>query len=132
MRSYQRVSRAWLTRSNRLVEETEALGIVSSCPATRLPTRMTHHVVVRLLLGLLLLLLLGGLGGGLSGTTSSGGSTTGSGGTTTTDVGQELLDVLAVEGLGEEGSPDGLDLDVGGRGKSGDLLALIVSFAQAY
>ena len=82
----------------------------------------THHVVVRLLLLLNLLLLSGsGLGGGLTGSTRGG---SGGGGTTTTDVGEELLDVLAVESLGEEGSPDGLDLDLGGGGESDDLVAL--------
>jgi hypothetical protein len=76
--------------ARRLVEETEA------------------HVVVRLLLGLLLGLL---SGSGVSATGGGGGGATGGGGTTTTNVGEEGLDVLAVKGLGEERSPDGLDLN---------------------
>ena len=94
---------------------------------------VTHHVVVRLLLLLLLLLGLGGLWGSLGGGTTSGSwGGTGSGGTTTTNVGQEVLDVLAVEGLGEEGSPDGLDLDLGGGGEGGDLVALQVVSELSY
>jgi hypothetical protein len=74
---------------------------------------------------LLLSLLSGSLRGSVttsSGTASSG--TTGSGGSTGTDVGQEVLDVLALEGLGEEGSPDGLDLDVGSLGEGDKLVGL--------
>lgn len=48
-----------------------------------------------------------------SGSTTGGG---GSGGTTTrADVGQEVLDILSIEGLGEELGPDRLNIrDVGG------------------
>jgi len=95
-----------------LVEETEA------------------HILVGLLL-LLLLLLLNSLSSGVatSGTTSG---TTGSGGTTTgTDVHEEVLDVLALESLGEDGGPDGLDIsDLSGGDEGlelvgGDLNAII-------
>jgi hypothetical protein len=86
----------------RLVEETEA------------------HVVVRLLLLLLLLLLSGGVLG--RGSAAGSGSTASDGGTATTDVGEELLDVLALEGLGEERGPDGLDLNTSGLGEGGDLV----------
>lgn len=81
-----------------------------------------------LVLDLVLLLLLGGSRGVSRGTTSDGG---GRGGTATgADVGQELLDVLALERLGEQGRPDGLELNLGGRGESdelvgGDLDALV-------
>lgn len=105
-------------RATRLVEETEALSV--SCVDMR--GEEAHHVVVRLLL--LLNLLLGG--GGVvatGGSATSSGSAASDGGTATTDVGEELLDVLALEGLGEETGPDGLDLDTGGGGKSGDLVA---------
>lgn len=86
-----------------------------------LPQRLlTHHVVVRLLLLLLLLLLGGGLLSGGSATGSD--SAAGDGGTTTTDVGEELLDVLALEGLGEEAGPDGLDLNTSSGGEGGDLV----------
>ena len=72
----------------------------------------------------LLLLLSGGLLGGAS----SGSSTTsgGGGGTATgADVQEELLDVLALEGLGEDGGPDGLDLgDLGGGDEGLELVGL--------
>jgi hypothetical protein len=73
----------------------------------------------------LLLLLLSG--GGVRGTTSSRGSaTSGGGGTTTgTDVHEEVLDVLALEGLGEESGPDGLNLgDLGGGDERLELVGL--------
>lgn len=121
--------------ARRLVEQTEALNVSLAPPKDSdieymsLKTEMTHHVVVRLLLGLLLLLLLlGSLGGsGVTASTASGSSDTRSGGTASTDVGEQVLDVLAVEGLGEEGRPDRLKLDLGGRGEGVDLLALGVS-----
>lgn len=96
----------------RLVEETEA------------------HVVVRLLLGLLLLLLSGGgvATGSGSGTTSSGG--TSGGGTATTDVGEHLLDVLALKSLGEERSVDLVDLELGSRGKGDELVGLEISYTS--
>jgi hypothetical protein len=88
----------------------------------------THHVVVGLLLGLLLPLLGGGsLGSSTASGGSGGGGTSSGGGTTTTDVGEHGLDVLALEGLGEERGPNGLDLDLGGLGEGGDLVALVPS-----
>jgi hypothetical protein len=45
-------------------------------------------------------------------TTSSSGS----------DVGKESLDVLTLEGLGEESGPDGLKLDLGGGGEGDELV----------
>ena len=83
----------------RLVEETES------------------HVVVGLLLLLLLLLLLGRLGrscaAGRCWCRGRGGAST-----SRTDVGEDLLDVLALERLSEEGRPDRLELDArsGGQG----------------
>jgi hypothetical protein len=80
------------------------------------------HVVVLLLLWLLLLLLLLALllvfsgGGGLGG---CGGSRCGS-----ANVGDQLLDVAALEGLGEEAGPVRLNLDLGGLQEGGDLLTL--------
>lgn len=123
----------------RLVEETEALFVQHSTRsltfaphpilalyASKLPQWiMTYHVVVRLLLLLDLLLLGRSLGSTASGGTGGSGRTSSGGGTTTTDVGEEVLDVLAVEGLGEERGPDGLDLDLGGRGEGGDLVTLM-------
>lgn len=74
-----------------------------------------------MILTLLLLLLSSSLSGGLSGTTGGGGS----GRTSRADVSQELLDVLTLEGLGEDGSPDGLNfLDLGGTEESLELVGL--------
>lgn len=74
-----------------------------------------------MILTLLLLLLSSSLGGGLSGTTSAGGG----GGAARANVGQELLDVLALESLGEDGSPDGLDfLDLSGTEEGLELVGL--------
>lgn len=59
---------------------------------------------------------------GRSGTTSSswGGTTTGS------NVGQEVLDILTLEGLGEEGGPDGLDVrNFGGGDERLELVGLL-------
>ena len=89
---------------NRLVEETES------------------HVLVGLLLLLLLLLLLRCLS--RSGAASRGCRSSRRARTTSTDVGKELLDVLALESLGEEGCPDGLELDVGRGGQREDFLRL--------
>jgi len=109
---------------------------MSSSDSTRINSRHGQPAVPRTitvslnrkltLLGLLLLLLGSGLGTTGSGTTSgSGTGTSGGGGTTTSsDVGEHGLDVLALEGLGEEGSPDGLDLDRSGGGDGGDLVGL--------
>ena len=81
------------------------------------------HIVIRLLLGLLLLLL------GLllsSGSTTGGGSGTGSGGgTSSANVGQHGGDVLAIEGLGEEGGPNRLNLDVGSLQEGLELVGLM-------
>lgn len=74
-----------------------------------------------MILTLLLLLLSSSLGGGLGGTTSAGGS----GGATRANVGQELLDILALESLSEDGSPDGLDfLDLSGTEEGLELVGL--------
>ena len=78
----------------------------------------THHVVVRLFL----LLLLGRLS--RSGATSRGCRSSRRARTTSTDVGKELLDVLALESLGEEGCPDWLELDVGRVRQREDFLRL--------
>ena len=81
------------------------------------------HVVVRLFLGLLLLLLL--LGGSSVSTTSSRGSGSGNGsGGTASNVGQQVLDVLALKSLGKEGGPDGLNLDTGSLRDLQDLVGL--------
>ena len=68
----------------------------------------------------LLLLLLGGGGGGNGGTTSGGSSGNGGG----ADVGEELLNILALEGLGEEGGPVGLNLVAGCLDDLSELVAL--------
>ena len=74
-----------------------------------------------MILTLLLLLLSSSLSGGLSGTTGGGGS----GGTSGANVGQELLDGLALESLGEDGSPDGLNFrDLGGTEEGLELVGL--------
>ena len=94
-----------LVASARLVEESES------------------HVVV-LLLGLLLLLLfLGGVAAG-RGVTAGGGSGRGGGPNAGADVGDQLLDVAALQGLGEEAGPVGLHLDLGGLQEGVDLLTL--------
>lgn len=41
---------------------------------------------------------------------------------TGSDVGEQLLDVLSLESLGEESGPDGLKLNLGGGGESDELL----------
>lgn len=84
------------------------------------------HVVVRLVgLLLLLLLLLLGLGGWSSGGGSRGSTTGGSGTNSGSDVGDQVLDVDALQGLGEETGPVGLHLDVGGLQDGVDLLTLV-------
>ena len=93
--------------------------LVSACSAG-----IVHGEEYRLTLLLLLL-----SGGGVRGTTSSGGSATGGGGGTTTgaDVHEQVLDVLTLEGLGEEGGPDGLDvLNLGGGDERLELVGLFV------
>ena len=62
--------------------------------STELKTGGVYQCISKLTL--LLLLSLGLSGGGTSGSTSSGGSGSGTSGT---DVGQEILDVLTLEGL---------------------------------
>jgi len=72
--------------------------------------------IVRLLLSLLLLLL-SSRGVGSSSVTTSRGATSsgGSRGTAGTDVQEHVLEVLAIEGLGKECAPDGLNIgDLGG------------------
>ena len=88
---------------------------------------MTYHVVVRLLLLLLLLLLLCWCGVGSGGTTGSSSTRANSGASTTsTDVGEQCLDVLALERLGEKRCPDGLELNTGRGGKGDDLVGLYI------
>lgn len=71
---------------------------------------------------LLLLFLSSGLTTGGSSTTSSGGSGSTAAGT---DVGQELLDILALESASEELGPDRLNFrDVGGLDESVELVGL--------
>ena len=90
---------------------------------TRSVKETESHVVV-LLLGLLLLLLLLGLLGG--GSRSAGGGRAGRGGSAgaRADVGDELLDVDALERLGEEAGPVRLHLDLGGLEDGADLVTL--------
>jgi hypothetical protein len=93
--------------------------------ARRLVEKTEAHVLVGLLLLFFLL-----LSGSSSVTTSGGGSTasgSGSGSTSRADVGQEVLDVLALKSLGEDGSPDGLNfLDLGSSQESLELVGLYV------
>lgn len=77
----------------------------------------------------LTLFLLGLLGRVSSSVAASGSSTTRSrsrGRTTAgSNVQEQLLDVLALEGLGEDGGPDGLDLgDLGGGDEGLELVGL--------
>ena len=92
-------------------------GPFGSCP-NLVEERETHVVVGLLLLGLLLLLLGGGTTGG--GTSGSGGR----GGSTTTNVGDEVVDALPLQELGEESWPVWLNLDSGGLHDGGDLVGL--------
>ena len=95
-----------------------------SGPAVRLVEQTEAHVLVGLLGGLLLLLLLG-RGGGIAtggGTARGGGSGRAAAGA---DVRQQVLDVLALEGLGEQRRPDGLDVgDLGGLDQGLELVGL--------
>jgi hypothetical protein len=72
------------------------------------------------------LLLLGSSGLGGTAGSSSTASGRGSGGSASgTDVQQEVLDILALEGLGEEREPDGLDVgDLGSGDDGGELVGL--------
>ena len=92
--------------TRRLVEETEA------------------HVVVRLLLLLLLLLLLFRCLSGSGSTTSCWCSSRCGTSATGTNIREELLDVLALEGLCEEGCPYGLQFNVCRSRQSGDFVGL--------
>ena len=85
-------------------------------------TEEATHVNISSFL-LLLLLLLGGSGGtsGSDGGTTSGGSSNGGSGA---NVGEELLNILTLEGLGEERGPVGLDLVAGGLDDLGELVSL--------
>lgn len=76
--------------------------------AIRLVEEAESHVVIGLLLGLLLLLL-GGCGITTSGRGSSAASSRGST-ASRANVHEQVLDVLALEGLGEQSGPDGLDV----------------------
>ena len=73
-------------------------------------------------------------GGRVSGTTSGGTSGTsggGGGGTTRANVGQEVLDVLALEGLGEQRGPDGLNVgNLGGRDERLELVGLFAKIVS--
>lgn len=81
------------------------------------------HVVI-LLLGLFLLGLLLCLSGG-SGVTGSGcGGSSGARADSGTDVGDQLLNVAALEGLGEQAGPVGLNIDLGGLQDGLNLLTL--------
>lgn len=66
------------------------------------------------------------LGGGSSGLSTGSSSATSSGGSTDgADVGEEVLDVLALKSLGEDGGPDGLNfLDLSGAQDGLDLVGL--------
>lgn len=90
--------------------------------AKRLVKETETHVVIGLLFGLLLLLL---SGGSLGGTPSGGrGTSSGRGGADGADPSKQLLGVLTLESLGEESSPGGVNLGVGGLDQGGDLLSL--------
>lgn len=69
-----------------------------------------------------LLLLLGG-GSTTSGGGGNGGTGGGDGGSGA-DVGEEVLDVLTLEGLGEEGRPVSLNLVAGGLDDLSELVTL--------
>merc|ERR1719340_9811 len=76
------------------------------------------HVIIFLLLGLLLL----GLGGG-GGTTGGSATSSGTGSSDTrADLGDQVLQVAALESLGEESGPVGLEVDSGSLEDGGDLL----------
>ena len=71
-----------------------------------------------------LLLLLSSLSS-TSGGISRGSTAPNSRGTTSgADGHEQVLDVLTLEGLGEEGSPDRLTINIGGLDKVGDLVSL--------
>ena len=82
-------------------------------------TEEATHVDIGGFLFLLLLLLC--CGGGGNGGTSGGGSSGNGGGA---DVGEELLNILALEGLGEEGGPVWLNLVAGCLDDLSELIAL--------
>jgi hypothetical protein len=120
----------WIRRrvvAIRLVEETEAhvvVGLLLLCRRNLISKLLSRLILILQCQLTLLLLLLSGRG--VSGT-SSGGSATGGGGGTTTraDVQEQVLDVLALEGLGEESGPDGLNLgDLGGGDERLELVGL--------
>jgi hypothetical protein len=74
-------------------------------------------------LGLLFLLGSGSWGGGNGGAHGDGGSNGGSG----ADVGEEVLNVLSLKGLGEEGGPVGLNFVAGGLNDLSELVTLKIS-----
>ena len=102
------------SRSSRTTRYFSSVVIVTA-------TEEISHIDV--LLGLCLLLLLGLSWGSFSSATSGSGST-GWGSATSSDVGEELGDVLALEGLGEEAGPVALDGVTAGLDDLAELLLL--------
>jgi len=89
-----------------------------------------NYFFLAIRLTLLGLLLSGRVSGGSS-TTSGGTTSSGGGSTTRADVQEEVLDVLALEGLGEERGPDGLDLrDLGGGDERLELVGLFAKMCE--
>jgi len=111
----------------RLASAPTAAAIFALVSRCRDMMRLVEETEAHVLVGLLLLLLLGGLWGvlGGSGTTGSTTSSSWGGGSATTgsNVQEQLLDILALEGLGEERSPDGLN--VGDLGSGDERLELV-------
>ena len=86
-------------------------------------TEQAAHIDVSLfLLGLLFL-----LGSGSGGIGNGGTHGDGSNGGSWADVGEEVLDVLSLEGLGEEGGPVCLNLVAGGLNDLSELVTLNIS-----
>ena len=109
--------------ANALVAAREGRGNRQHLPLEPCPTATTDDVLGLLLLLNLLLLLLGSWGLSSTGGGSRGGRAR-RGSSTRSNVGEEVLDVLALKRLGEEGGPDRLDLNLGGGGEGVDLLGL--------
>ena len=89
-------------------------------------SRKTYHVIVGLLLLLLLLLFFFRCVRSGSSTTRSSRCRGGRRSAARADVREELLHVLALERLGEERRPDGLNFDLGGGGERSDLVRLVI------
>ena len=85
-------------------------------------TEQAAHIDVSLFLLGLLFLHSGGLGG-----SGNGGTHGDSNGGSWADVGEEVLDVLSLEGLGEEGGPVCLNLVAGGLDDLSELVTLNIS-----